>query len=172
MALNIPNQIHLTTGGLMKVEIPHPDEIDQLGTQIVIHKWDTWSMDYTLAPIILPMLIQLKKEKHGAPNVDWEDVPRELRPSKEELTLYNREGKTDENFFKRWDWIMDEMIWAFEQKTIDWEEQYYGEWIKNESDKPLGGHFEWVDDEGRKKHQERMSNGFRLFGKYFESLWD
>ena len=30
----------------------------------------------------------------------------------------------------------------------------------------------WRDDEGRKKHQERMSNGFRLFGKYYEALWD
>ena len=41
-----------------------------------------------------------------------------------------------------------------------------------EDKRELFGRFEWTDDEGRKKHQERMSNGFRLFGKYFESLWD
>ena len=64
------------------------------------------------------------------------------------------------------------MIWAFEQKLTDWEDVYYGPWIENESGKALGGHFEWVDNEGRKKHQERMSNGFRLFGKYYETLWD
>ena len=31
---------------------------------------------------------------------------------------------------------------------------------------------EWTDDKGRNAHQERMTNGFKLFGKYFESLWD
>jgi hypothetical protein len=68
---------------------------------------------------------------------------------------------------------MDEMIWAFEQKCRDnWEEDYYGPFIEGEGDGILGGRFEWTDDEGRQKHQERMSNGFRLFGKYFENLWD
>ena len=28
------------------------------------------------------------------------------------------------------------------------------------------------DMEGMKAEQERISNGFRLFGKYYESLWD
>jgi hypothetical protein len=51
-------------------------------TSIKIHKWDTWSMDHTLAPIILPMLVQLKETKHGAPMVDMKDVPKELRATK------------------------------------------------------------------------------------------
>ena len=46
-------------------------------TSIRIDNYDTWSMDHTLAPIILPMLVQLKATKHGAPMVDMEDVPRE-----------------------------------------------------------------------------------------------
>jgi hypothetical protein len=46
---------------------------------IKIDKWDTWSMDHTLSPIILPMLKQLKEVKHGAPNVEDEDVPEHLR---------------------------------------------------------------------------------------------
>jgi hypothetical protein len=28
------------------------------------------------------------------------------------------------------------------------------------------------DAEGAKKIQERITNGFRLFGRYFENLWD
>jgi len=28
------------------------------------------------------------------------------------------------------------------------------------------------DKEEMKAEQERISNGFRLFGKYYESLWD
>jgi hypothetical protein len=141
--------------------------------KVHIDPWDTWSMDHTLAPIILPMLKQLKETKHGAPFVDNADVPKELRMTKKQLDTFHTDGSSDDKFFKRWDWIMDEMIWAFEQKCRDnWEEDYYGPFIEGEGDGILGGRFEWTDDEGRQKHQERMSNGFRLFGKYFENLWD
>lgn len=139
--------------------------------KVHIDKWDTWSMDHALAPIILPMLKQLKETKHGSPFTDDEDVPEELRstsapPKKDEYDI-------DEYHHVRWDWIMDEMIWAFEQKCRDdWEEDYYGPYIEGEDDKLRSGHFEWTDDEGREAHQKRMTNGFRLFGKYYENLWD
>lgn len=139
---------------------------------VKIDPWDTWGMDHTLAYIVVPMLKQLKETKHGAPVVDNEDVPEELRmPDGWYEEKYKHNGETDPNFFKRWDWVMDEMIWAFEQKTIDWEEQYYGEWVEDES-KLFGGYHINADDEGRKAHHERMVNGFRLFGKYYECLWD
>lgn len=139
--------------------------------RVKIHNYDVWGMDHTLAHIVVPMLKLLNEKKNGAPFVDDADVPKELHMTKKELDLFNNDGSTDDKFFKRWDWIMDEMIWAFEQKTYDWEEQYCGEWQPSD-DEPLGGHFLNSNDEGRKAHQERMSNGFRLFGKYFEALWD
>tara|TARA_B100001093_G_C26677603_1_gene949002 strand:- start:278 stop:634 length:357 start_codon:yes stop_codon:yes gene_type:complete len=89
-------------------------------TNIRIDKYDTWSMDHTLAMIIHPMLVQLKETTHGYPS---------------ELTE------------ERWNEILDEMIWAFEQKCRD----------------------NWEDREGQ---QLRMTNGFKLFGKYYENLWD
>ena len=123
--------------------------------KVHIDRWDTWSMDHTLAPIILPMLIQLKAEKHGAPDVDYEDVPKELRPSKKEIAAYNKDGTTDENFFVRWDWVMDEMIYAFDCKA-------------NKDDVYMR-----IDDRAEiQKEQDRISNGFRLFGTYYENLWD
>ena len=128
-------------------------------TSIRIDKYDTWSMDHTLAPIILPMLVQLKATKHGAPPVEWNDVPEGLRPPKDQISKLYTHGEEDGNYFKRWDWVLDEMIWAFEQKCRDddWMEDYdYNKW----------------DSEGANAHQERISNGFRLFGKYYESLWD
>ena len=141
--------------------------------KVRIDKHDTWSMDHTLAPIILPMLKQLKESKHGSPMVDMKDVPKELRATKKQLDVYGKNGDVDPKFFDRWDWVMDEMIWAFEQKCRDdWSADYYGPWIENTDGKTFGGHFEWTNDEGRKAHQERMSNGFRLFGKYYENLWD
>lgn len=139
--------------------------------QVRIDPSDTWSMDHTLSHIIVPMLKQLKETKHGAPRVDDVDVPKELKstsaPPKE------NEWDIDENHFKRWDYVLDEMIWAFEQKTSDEDifEQYYGPYIEGE-DGILSGHFEWVDDKGRQKHQKRMEKGFKLFGKYYEGLWD
>lgn len=151
--------------------------------KVHIDRWDTWSMDHTLAYIILPMLKQLKATKHGAPQVDYKDVPEELRPTRKEINAYNKDGTTDDKFFERWDWVLDEMIFAFETKVDDgrWEEQFE----TGESDlqwKQLEGgmsemikgpnHTKVYDWEGRKKYQERISNGFRLFGKYYESLWD
>ena len=99
--------------------------------KVKIHKYDTWSMDQTLAPIILPMLVQLKATQHGHPA---------------NLTE------------KKWDDILDEMIWAFEQKCRDdWMRDYdYNKW----------------DSDGATAHQKRMTNGFKLFGKYYENLWD
>ena len=62
----------------------YANEEDDLETferdkDIVIHPYDTWSMDHTLALIIVPMLKQLKETKHGAPNVDASDVPMYLK---------------------------------------------------------------------------------------------
>lgn len=186
----------------MKIDIPSYEERDEAGMQITIHKWDTWNMDHTLALIILPMLKQLKKEKHGAPNVDKQDVPEALWPNEPEEALYAKDGQTDIHFFARWDYVMDEMIFAFENKVDDsWEDHYFndGEETIEKSTIEFKGvgpaqlrlfpdeHgdmedyelYEWVsgrstkfDKEGYQKYQERISNGFRLFGKYYESLWD
>ena len=35
----------------------------------------------------------------------------------------------------------------------------------------MGGNLT-CDWEGRKKVEERINNGFRLFGKYYQGLWD
>ena len=153
---------------------------------VKIDRYDTWSMDHTLAHIVLPMLKQLKKDKHGSPSVDDEDVPEELRstaaPAKE------NEWDTDENWFKRWDWVMDEMIFAFECKLDDsWEEAFReGEidWKTvpsawDENGKPTlysmedgPNHTYKCDYDGMKVVQDRIQNGFLLFGKYYQGLWD
>ena len=62
-------------------------------TRIKIHNYDTWSMDETLAPIILPMLKQLKETKHGAPAVEFKDVPEELHPPEGQTSKLYTHGK-------------------------------------------------------------------------------
>ena len=145
--------------------------------KVRIDRWDTWSMDHTLAPIILPMLVQLQETKHGAPMVEMLDVPKELRATKKQLAAYGKTGDVDPHHFERWDWIMGEMIWAFEQKCRDnWEGDYY-EYRELGIEEDKGDNLfdiklVWEDREGAKTHQERMTNGFKLFGKYYEHLWD
>jgi hypothetical protein len=140
---------------------------------VKIDRWDTWSMDYTLSHIIVPMLKQLKETKHGAPFVDDEDVPEELKstsaPPKE------NDYDTDENHFKRWDWALNEMIWAFEQNLDDKSEEKFfdhAEWDVKEKDFGKNLHKIKIDQPGLKAHQDRKANGFRLFGKYYQGLWD
>jgi hypothetical protein len=139
---------------------------------VKIDYWDTWSMDHTLAYIIVPMLKQLQKDKHGAPLVDDEDVPEELRstsaPPKE------NEYDVDENHFKRWDWVMDEMIWAFEQKLEDDSTSKFYDWAEVDKTVNINDQIKKlkVDQEGLDAHLKRMQNGFRLFGKYYQGLWD
>jgi len=79
-----------------------------------IDKFDTWGMDHTLSHIIVPMLIQLKATKHGAPDVADTDVPKHLWRANAEPK--ENEHDTDSNHFKRWDYVLDEMIFAFESK--------------------------------------------------------
>jgi hypothetical protein len=81
---------------------------------VKIDRYDTWSMDHTLADIILPMLKQLKTTKHGSPSVDDQDVPEGLGLRSTEAGPKENEWDTDDNWFKRWDWVLDEMIFAFE----------------------------------------------------------
>ena len=157
---------------------------------VKIDRYDTWSMDHTLADIVLPMLKQLKEKQHGAGFVDDTDVPEELKstsaPPKE------NEWDTDANHFKRWDWVMNEMIFAFECKVDDsWQDAFReGEhdilWVPVDADGnevPKGEHKYTemrrgpkdtykCDYDGMKKVEERIQNGFRLFGRYYQNLWD
>lgn len=166
------------------------DRVHPKVNYVKIDYWDTWSMDHTLADIVLPMLKQLKATKHGAPFVDDEDVPEHLRSTA--APPKKNDWDTDDNHFLRWDWALDEMIFAFEHKVDDsWEDAFReGEidWISVPVDKdgnevPRGEHryFKMKDGpkhtykcdyEGMEKVQQRMKNGFRLFGKYYEALWD
>ena len=157
---------------------------------VKIDYWDTWSMDHTLGVMALPMLRQLKATKHGSPMVDDEDVPESLRstaaPAKE------NEWDTDAYHHDRWDWVMYDMIFAFEHRLDDsWQDQFRsGEidmvWVPVDRDGkavPKGEHKYYQMERGPKDTyqcdydaikvvEDRIANGFRLFGKYYQALWD
>ena len=154
--------------------------------KIHLDRYDTWSMDHTLALIIVPMLKQLKATKHGSPFVDLEDAPEHLHPSPDRIKL-SEEGNVeswdvDDKTHDRWDWVLDEMIHAFEcELDEDWENQFYSgepdiQWLKLEngcSEMKRGPNDTWsVDREAMTKAMDRRNNGRRLFAKYYHNLWD
>ena len=104
-------------------------------------------MNVTLGYIILPLLKQLYETKHGSAIVDLKDCPVELFPTIESLEKENY-WIDDDNLHKRWDYVLNEMIWAFE--TV------------------IDENFDDTIEENRK----RQANGLRLFGKYYQNLWD
>jgi hypothetical protein len=166
----------------------------QRKVKIRIDRYDSWSADSTLAMIALPLLKQLRDTKHGSQIMDDEDVPEELQLngfcdwSPQQLLDFGdlEQYKTDSwNLtHRRWAWALDEMIWSFEQihPDNDWEAQYHTgvidiqfEPIEGSSNSlmvrgPKDTHV--FDAEGHRQHQERIDRGLKLFGKYFQGLWD
>ena len=204
----------------MQVKIgPYPDIdslFDKQEMSIRIDEWDTWNMSETLGEIALPMLKQLKETKHGSPHVELEDVPEELRlhgDSRNEtsqLDLFADE-KYDSDCWQamhdRWDWALNEIIFAFES-IVGYNEEWADKYFSGETDilylpldkdnNPLGPAQRLEEDTpadiedkvttwqvvrgpkdtskfdkvGYRKEGERIANGFRLFGKYYQGLWD
>lgn len=154
--------------------------------KVHIDPYDVWSLDETLSHIILPALKAYRKNICGAPYVDLEDVPEELRPTEEEKK--NLEPwDTDSKHFKRWEWVVDEMIFAFEHKLDNsWEEELYPPYTKPlktlKNDKGYEVIFPEEDKdekdektrlkEERDKIYARIDKGLLLFGKYFQGLWN
>lgn len=151
---------------------------------------DVWGLDHTLALIIHPTLQKLKECKHGCPHVDDEDVPAEIRTTA--AAPKKNDWDTDNNWEARWDFVLDEMIWAFgEIKNGDWESKYHsgdhdmvfvpidteGNQVPEEDAKlfrmdkgPKDTH--QFDHDGYMAHQAKIQNGLRLFAKYYFALWD
>lgn len=140
--------------------------------KIKIDKYDTWSLDHTLALIILPALEEFKQDSRGYQIVDAECLPADVKEGTPEA----------------WDWVIDEMIFAFKSKVDDsWEDQFHTgkidlQWSEEMTCESSGEKFyeaitgpndtHVFDKEGHDAYQKRISNGFRLFGRFYEGLWN
>jgi hypothetical protein len=100
--------------------------------EVRIDSHDLWDLDANLALVIYPALKQLREVRQGIPHLDLADIPFELRH-------YQNNEPSPEH----WDYILDEMIYAFEHYALN------------------------INGPG-----PRTRNGLRLFGKYYSTLWD
>lgn len=179
----------------MKVNIrKYPKGNADRKINVEIEKFDTWSLDHTLAHIILPALLQLKEEKHGVPSELVNDVGGEDWDQQDSFDFYKEShNEAFEIACERWNVILDKMIWSFEQLVKDDYDSLYHhgdakfDWVKTDKlyPNPITGKMEatfqmvdknpdehWYDHVGHQLHEERMQEGFELFGKYYRSLWD
>lgn len=141
----------------MKVDIGnYPEDYSERPASIKIDPHDLWNLDGTLALIILPALKAFKKVNSGAPFVDDEDVPTKLRSTHKSSTK-KRNDDMDSNFEKRWNYVLNKMIWAFSAICKD-EKFFY---------KKDGG----FNLEAHERHRKKIKKGLALFGKYYQALW-
>lgn len=178
----------------MKINISkYPQGNRRRKIKIQIDKWDTYSMDHTLAMIIYPMLLQLKATKHGVPS-EFVEVGGEDYHEQDSFDFYK---ESHQEYFdkacERWDEILDKMIWSFQQIAEDnYDNKYHhGEpkydWVKSDKQyhNPISGKLEdtyqmvdknpnehWYDSVGHTEHEKRIREGLELFGKYYQNLWD
>lgn len=133
--------------------------------------YDHWNVDHTLAVIIAPLLIELKKHKHGYGFIDDADVPEHLRSTNG--TKAN-DWDWDSLAEARYAWFLDEIIWAFSQHKRDDEKSEFYDHTESEKCKDLMESIKLlkVDDAGLKAHDLRKQHAFNMFGKYFQTLWD
>ena len=151
---------------------PYQDDGTPRQEDVFLDEWDSFNADHTIALIAAPLLQQLKLTKHGSGMVDDEDVPEELRstsaPPKE------NEWDTDDNLHKRWDWVLDEMIWALtEHARGNGDSKFYDHSeVDEEADIMVQVAQIKCDREGLEAYNKRKQRGFELFGRYFQNLWD
>lgn len=136
-----------------------------------IDPWDTFSADHTLALIIAPLLQKMQEDKQGSPYVNDADVPEHLRSTA--VADKENDWDTDENWHLRWDYVLNEMLWAMQQIAADDNESQFYDHSAVDDSKGIMEQINSikVDQEGLKAHHARIQKGCELFGKYFQALW-
>ena len=139
----------------MRVNIGEPGEgVDsKTDVDVQLDPWDTWSIDHTLSYILVPLLIQLRDTQMGAPKVANEDVPEELW---DETDTWSTTGETDPHWFDRWNYVLNEMIFAMSAIRDDNEHELFKDYRA----------------QVYRDYIARVQQGCVLFGKYFQNLWD
>lgn len=164
----------------MKVDISYYKAGSRKGqvrkNHVVCSERDAYNADWTIAQMVLPLLLQVKKDKQGAPFVDDVYVPEHLRSTA--CAPKENEWETDDNWFKRYEYVLDEIIFAMQEVANDYEnEPDMYEKVDEEDPETVTGEV----DIGLKiiphktvlytDYHARVQNGLMLFGVFFTSLW-
>lgn len=135
---------------------------------------DTWSCDITFATIIAPVLKEYLDQLLGAPFVDDEDLPDHLKITDGQLVdgqdIYSLPDQDINKHMQRWEYVVNEMIYAFEQiKDDNIDTQFIA--VTGYGNGEFGSSYSF-DTEGYREEVKRIQNGLNLFAKYYFSLWN
>jgi hypothetical protein len=178
----------------MKAKLNRYRKNDTRKVYVEIENHDTWSLDRTLALIILPGLLQLKDTAKGVPG-NFSELAGGADYDNQDSFDFYKDSHNDafDIACKEWEKTLDKMIWSFQQLALeDWDSQYHHgnakfEWVKTDDvyTNPLTGKVEptyqmvdtnpgehWYDHEGAMLHRDRIQEGLDLFAKYYMNLWD
>lgn len=171
----------------MKVNISPYKKNGFQKVEVDIQRHDILSMDYTLALIILPMLLYFKEQRTGVPG----QLYSEHYGNQYEFSFVD-ENLAENYRAKKWEDILDKMIWSFQQIIEDATTSKYSHGTfdfkfkksKKKFTNPVTGKQEtvyvleenenntyWFDDVGYDLHNKRIQEGLKLFGEYYSSLW-
>jgi hypothetical protein len=157
---------------------------DRRKRRVYVHidRYDVWGADHTLSLIALPLLEKLRDTKHGSPHVDDSDVPAGMGLRSTEAPAKANDWDTDDNWHDRWAWVLDEMIWAHRQEALgDPDSEACWQHDVPDVNWPYPNTATGIermignitcDEVALAKLMARKQNGFRLFGKYYQALWD
>lgn len=143
----------------MKVFIgPYPKSKSKSARRISVRidSHDTWSLDHTLALIILPCLKKIKKQKIGAPSSMFDLSHHQMKDWKSKA-FKAAEKKSNDAGFKKWYSILDDMIYSFAQIVKPSDNKFF---TKKKYDKV-----------GHRAYKKKVQHGLELFGKHFQALW-
>lgn len=137
-----------------------------------ITRSDTYSLNSTLAEVILPALKKFKEDC-----TEWAGYPCQFEGDNPDIP----EDLKDADGLTKWKWVIDEMIFAFEQELDDTEkDKYYDHsecsYMKDDEPFDVDNFMDdlkriKVDWDGLRKYNERVQRGFEFFGKYYQNLW-
>lgn len=158
---------------------------------VQIDKWDTYSLDHTIALIMLPALLQLKQTAHGVPNEFTRRVGGDMDSNYCFDFIKEDENQVFDQGCAKWGETLDKMIWSFQQLVFDdYDSKYHhGKmdvgWKPIKHLNPVTGVVEdmyemvdknpnehWYDYDGHMLHEARIQEGIDLFAKHFRDLWD
>ena len=123
---------------------------------------DTWSLDFTMAQWLVPRLKRLKELKRGIPGTMLK--PGDYNPED------NYSIRDEEYQWRKWDWIMDQILWSFEGWLDD--SEYCSpsiEYMEKRLGISLHGKYTW--DILHKFYHNKLQRGLRFFAKYYGNLW-
>ena len=143
------------------------------GKKPIFNYKDTWSLDMVLSPIIAEGLKKFLEVKRSDKS-DYFGIPGGVIEEYRKRNNLPEDGwhHTNEDLAKAdvlWEEILEEMIYAFEDKEPNPDDFGYNITLKDGQLVSTG------DKEGFNKamqeHEARVANGHELFGKFYKNLW-